>query len=89
MNLSTAKQTDTPEDLLAMPTGDDFDLLAGVSLVWVIDPPTRSVRVHRADGTRTDLQEDDELNGEHVLPGFRRSVREVFPAPARQKPRAV
>ncbi len=56
---------------------------AGVSLVWVVDPPTRSVRVHRADGTLADLREDDELDGENVLPGFRCPVRELFRTPGR------
>jgi Uma2 family endonuclease len=54
---------------------------AGVRLVWVIDPPTRSVRVHRADGTVADLEEKDELSGEEVIPGFHCRVRELFAAP--------
>jgi Uma2 family endonuclease len=54
---------------------------AGVRLVWVIDPPTRSVRVHRANGTVADLEEEDELSGEEVIPGFRCRVGELFAAP--------
>ena len=65
----------------------DEYLEAGVSLVWVIDPPTRSVRVHRADGTLADLQEEDELDGENVLPGFRCLLRDLFRPPSRAKPR--
>lgn len=54
---------------------------AGVKLVWVVNPPTRTVRVHRADGTVTDLGEEDELSGEDVLPGFRCRVRDLFEDP--------
>jgi Uma2 family endonuclease len=54
---------------------------AGVKLVWVIDPPSRSVRVHRIDGTVTDLGENDELSGEDVLPGFRCPVAALFEIP--------
>jgi Uma2 family endonuclease len=56
-------------------------LAAGVRLVWVVNPPTRSVRVHRADGTLADLEETDELNGEDVLPGFRCCVSDLFVLP--------
>ena len=53
-------------------------LEAGVRLVWVINPQLRTVRVHRADGTITDLGDNDELTGEDVIPGFRVAVRDVF-----------
>jgi Uma2 family endonuclease len=56
-------------------------LSAGVRIVWVIDPPTRTVRVHRANGTVTDLREADELDGEDVIPGFRCRVGELFLEP--------
>ena len=54
---------------------------AGVRLVWVVNPPTRTVRVHRADGTVADLREADELAGEDVLPGFRCRVGDLFRGP--------
>jgi Uma2 family endonuclease len=57
-------------------------LRAGVRLVWVISPPSRTVRVYRVDGSGTSLREGDELDGEDVLPGFRCPVRELFPPPA-------
>ena len=60
----------------------DEYLGAGVKLVWVIDPPHRSVRVHRADGTVTDLRETNELSGEAVVAGFRCRVGELFETPA-------
>lgn len=57
-------------------------LQAGVSLVWVVDPGTRTVRIHRKDGSITELHENDELTGEDVLPGFRCRVSDILPLPA-------
>ena len=54
-------------------------LRAGVRLVWVVHPATRSVTVYRS---LTDVQvfaEADELDGHPVLPEFRCPVRELFP----------
>ncbi len=56
-------------------------LEAGVSLVWVIDPGIRAVRIHRKDGSIVELHENDELTGEDVLPGFRCRVSELLPPP--------
>jgi Uma2 family endonuclease len=50
-----------------------------VPLVWVVYPNSRTVRVYRADGSTSFLREDDELSGEDIIPGFRCSVREIFP----------
>jgi Uma2 family endonuclease len=61
-------------------------LEAGVRLVWVINPATRMVRVHRADGTVTDLGENDELTGEDVIPGFRCHVGDLFRNPGEAGP---
>ncbi len=44
---------------------------AGVRLVWVISPLNHTVRVYRADGSSGSLREENELDGEDVLPGFR------------------
>ena len=57
-------------------------LTVGVRLVWVVNPPKRTVRVHRADGTITNLRETDELGGEDVVPGFRCRVSELFAVPS-------
>ncbi len=54
-------------------------LEAGVRLVWVVYPPTRLVRIHRADQTVAELRESDELSGEDVIPGFRCRVGDLFP----------
>lgn len=54
-------------------------LAAGVPLVWVIDPETEIVIIHRKDGTLTKLHRNDELNGEDIIPGFSCKVAELFP----------
>lgn len=58
----------------------DEYLRAGVSLVWVIDPQTRTLMIHRPDGSDSRLHEGDELTGEAVLPGFTCRVGDLFPA---------
>ena len=54
---------------------------AGVRLVWVISPQNHTVRVYRLNGTSSSLRENDELDGEDVLPGFRCRVGDLFPRP--------
>lgn len=54
-------------------------LEAGVRLVWQVNPETRTVWVHRADGSVSKLRANDELSGEDVVPGFRCPVRDLFP----------
>lgn len=59
------------------------DYLAnGFKLVWVVHPNTRTVNVHRTDGSVAKLYDRDEITGESVLPGFRCRVREFFAQPA-------
>ncbi len=52
---------------------------AGVSLIWIIHPEVRTVRIHRGDGSVTWLREKAELSGEGVVPGFRCPVSAIFP----------
>jgi Uma2 family endonuclease len=52
---------------------------AGVPLVWVINPKSRTVRVHRRDGSIGTLHEEGELSGEDVVLGFHCPLREIFP----------
>ena len=54
-------------------------LEAGVSLVWVFYPRTRSVHVYRSNGHPERLTEEHLLRGEEVLPGFSCMVSECFP----------
>jgi Uma2 family endonuclease len=53
-------------------------LAAGVRAVWVLDPATRTVRVHPRGGTERLLSEHDVLDGGHVVPGFRCPVAMLF-----------
>jgi Uma2 family endonuclease len=57
---------------------DDYRKVA-VPLIWVINPNSRTVMVHRADGSGSYLSEDEELSGEDVIPGFRCPIREILP----------
>ena len=54
-------------------------LQAGVRLVWVIYPSTRSVTVYRSLSDVRILTENDHLDGEDVLPGFSCRVGDLFP----------
>ena len=56
-------------------------LQAGVPLLWVFYPDTRTVWVYRASGETTHLRVGETLSGEEVLPGFTCPVAEVFPRP--------
>ena len=54
---------------------------AGVVLLWVVYPTTRTVRIHRPRSSATrvsDLVETDTITGENVLPGFTCTVKEFF-----------
>lgn len=56
--------------------GEYFE--AGVTVVWVVDPKTKTVRVHTAPNQSTLLTEHDTLEGGAALPGFRVRVSEFF-----------
>lgn len=51
---------------------------AGVRLVWVVYPETRSVAVHRLEGIGTILRDDAVLDGADVLPGFTIALPDLF-----------
>lgn len=51
---------------------------AGVALIWIVDPDTKTVRVERRDGGNARLRNDDAIDGGDALPGFRCIVREFF-----------
>ncbi len=53
-------------------------LSAGVKLIWIVYPATRSVWVVRRDGSAARLTEAQELSGEDVLPGFTLPIRNLF-----------
>jgi len=50
----------------------------GVSLVWVVDPKTRTVTVYRSRRDVCILGEAEEITGGDVLPGFSCRVGEFF-----------
>ncbi len=51
---------------------------AGVRLIWVVNPATRSVLIRRLDRTCSELDEAGALDGEDVVPGFTCRVAELF-----------
>jgi Uma2 family endonuclease len=53
-------------------------LQAGVRLIWVVFPKSRTVLVFRQDKSVSLLGPEDELSGEDVLPGFTCRVAELF-----------
>ena len=53
-------------------------LAAGTRLVWNIDPESRTATVHRPDAPAIALTEDDFLDGEDVVPGFRCRIADLF-----------
>jgi Uma2 family endonuclease len=57
-------------------------LAAGVKLIWVVHPATRTVEVRRpatsAAGRISELTADDAITGEDVLEGFACKVKEFF-----------
>ena len=59
----------------------DEYLRVGIKLVWVVDPRTKAIRIHRANETIQDVGLKDELSGEDVVPGFRCAVQDVFRLP--------
>jgi Uma2 family endonuclease len=63
---------------------DYFD--AGVPLVWIIDPATRSARVYTALDQMETIGTDGKLDGGEVLPGFELRLDELFERAERQGP---
>ena len=51
---------------------------AGVRLVWLVDPRSRTLTVFRLDDPPTKLDVGDILDGGDVLPGFSVPVAEIF-----------
>jgi|Deesub1362A_J573_1020465.scaffolds.fasta_scaffold04366_2 Uma2 family endonuclease len=53
-------------------------LNAGVRLMWVVYPDTKSVVVHYPSGKAETLKGSDTLDGGDVIPGFACRVEEIF-----------
>lgn len=64
-------------------------LLAGVVLVWFVNPRTRTISVHTTPDQHVVLTEDEVLDGGTVLPGLRISVKQIFAKLPQQKKRST
>lgn len=53
-------------------------LEAGTRLVWVVEPRSRSVTVHRPGREPRTWWEGEDVDGEDVVPGFSVAVGEIF-----------
>lgn len=51
---------------------------AGVTIVWICDPKSKTVRIYREGKEIKKLMERDTLTGDDVLPGFRLSLKTLF-----------
>lgn len=58
---------------------------AGTTLIWVIDPVTRTVAIQSSQAPERVVCGDAMLDGEAVLPGFELPVRRLFERIARDK----
>jgi Uma2 family endonuclease len=54
---------------------------SGTRLAWIVDPKTKTVRVHTSPAQSTRLEGDAALDGGDVLPGFRLALADLFPGP--------
>lgn len=53
-------------------------LAAGARIVWIVDPETRCVAVHRPGQLTVTLSSEQALDGGDVLPGFSLSLSRLF-----------
>jgi Uma2 family endonuclease len=51
---------------------------AGSRIVWVVNPKWRNVTVYRSATDIKVLTEDDQLDGQEVIPGFQCPIRTIF-----------
>lgn len=73
--ISPGNSVDEIEEKIA----EYFD--AGVPLVWILFPKTRSMRAHRSDGTIRHYRETNTFADEPLLPGLTFRVAELFALP--------
>ena len=63
---------------------DYFD--AGVPLIWIVTPKTRTVMVYHADGSARRLRDTDDLTADPIIPSFRVRIADLFPNPPAPAP---
>ena len=51
---------------------------SGTAMVWVVNPKWKNITVYRSATEIETLTENDELDGEDVVPGFRCRIGEIF-----------
>src|ERR1019366_2960171 len=69
----------SPDDLAEALNDKVVEFLgAGVRLLWVVYPASKTIHVLRPDGSAAFLSEAGELSGEDVIPGFSCRVADVF-----------
>jgi Uma2 family endonuclease len=73
--VEVVSKNDTKPEVLAKVS--DY-LTAGVRVVWLADPVSRTVTVYRAGAEPEVLGEDDILTVEELIPGFRMRVALAF-----------
>ena len=54
--------------------------ISNSALAWIVEPATRRVHVYRSPHDVQVLEEDGELTGSDVLPGFQCGVKRLFPS---------
>jgi Uma2 family endonuclease len=59
--------------------------LAGVELVWIIDPETQTAKSYTSPGDVQRIGKTGSLDGGTVLPGFRLSLKEFFASTKRPR----
>ena len=52
---------------------------AGVRLIWIVSPTSRTVMVRRLDGSCSEVNDSGNLNGEDVVSGFNCELIKIFP----------
>jgi len=52
--------------------------MAGVKLIWIVNPKTKSAIIRRLDGSCSEVDVRGTLSGEDVVPGFECAVAELF-----------
>lgn len=76
-----AVEVDSPNDIAEnLEVKEEEYLSAGVRLIWIIYPLSRTARVVLLDGSVSKLRFDDILDGEDLLTGFTCRVGDLMPA---------